>query len=89
MKVIVTRFALTSGVVVEDVEPCEETPTMVQVRRVQYYYLHKPDWHTSKQEAKAQVAKMFVRRVASLEKSLSGLDDKHSKANKAIEEAQL
>lgn len=72
MDVWITKYALTSGVFVADVERCESiNPKMVSgFGRFRGQYYHKPDWHETEDEALARVREMIVSRIGSLKASI-------------------
>lgn len=75
-KVWVTKYALTSGVLVlENVErPTEKMVTFRDGRSAVANYAHKPDWHESLAEARAQIRKMIAAKRKSIAKELEKLD---------------
>jgi hypothetical protein len=69
LKVWVTKFVFTEGIEEVDAEQC--SPTMVAVRSRQWtQYVHKPFWHTSREDAVAHAEKMRIAKLASLKKSM-------------------
>lgn len=92
MKVIITKYALTSGVVVADATLCAgSSGSMVKVQTVNFgaVYYHKPSWHTDKAEANAQVVRMVEAKKKALTRALAKLDGKVVKADVAISAAEL
>lgn len=74
MPVYVTKYALTSGVIVcENPQFYPEYPTMVGVpkpnRPHSALLFHKPHWHEEEHEAVARVAWMVDRKLKSIEKA--------------------
>lgn len=72
MRVYVTKYALTKGVIVRDVETTH-IDSLVTERSTCMCY-HRPDWHETRAEAEAQVAKMIDARRKSLAKQLAALE---------------
>lgn len=85
MKVIITKYALTSGVLVLEARE-SHTPTMVSANGQCF---HKPDWHTTRAEAVFRVGKMAAARRRLLTKSLKQLDDRVATAIAIVQEARV
>lgn len=75
MKVWITKYALTDGIIERDVEICHEvSSTMAEVKNNPYgEYYYKPHWHESREEAIARAEQMRLRKIASLEKQIAKL----------------
>ena len=72
MKVYITKYALTHGIMEEEAE--EVSQKMIRVRSRNYdSFFHGNEWHTSKKQAIAQAEKMRTKRIISLEKSIEKL----------------
>jgi hypothetical protein len=73
MKVWITKYALTAGIEVAEVEaPEAKYPRMVVVRTGHCpQYFHLPDWHTDRKDAVARAEEMRKKKVISLEKQLN------------------
>lgn len=79
IKVYVTRYAATACVFTQDV--VETTmPTMVQVtanglrgRFLAPTYYHKPDWHLTEQEARADWERRITKAIAAAERKIKKL----------------
>jgi len=73
MKIFVTRYVLTKGILVFEAEAAEGCENMVVVKggagRFRTYF-HKPYWYTSLDEAIAHARKILEKKVSSLETSL-------------------
>lgn len=70
MKIWVTKYALTKGVLEFDAEICSP-PTMVKVLGGRYStYFHRGDWFTSRSDAIDRADDMRDARIKSLEKQL-------------------
>jgi hypothetical protein len=72
VKVWITKYALTSGVIETDARVCEET-NGIMIEAKPYGYFHKPDWHDNKVSAEDRVCDMINKQLASLEKQLDKL----------------
>lgn len=74
MKVFITKYALSNGITENDAETTQ-TNGMIMVKFNNYnQYFHKPDWHLTIDEAKAQAEKMRVAKIKSLNKSIAKLE---------------
>ena len=78
MKVFITKFALTRGIVEIDAEICSTiSKNMIQTTadkgRFDIYY-HKPDWHESKDDAIKKANEMRDKKIASLKKQIQKLE---------------
>jgi len=89
MKVIITSYAITSGVKVVDGEVSRDYPSMVGVLPSGFWTVHKPNWHDNKEDAEKAVRLTFEKRLKSLKKAISILPKKLDKALKVIKEADL
>lgn len=76
MKVYITRYALTTGVNIAEVEKISEYPHMVRCDRKYLLsrYYHKPHWHETPEEAAARVAEMKASRIKSLHRALKKIE---------------
>lgn len=72
-KVYVTKYALTSGVLVfESVERCDDiSDKMIKVGPGTHF--HKPDWHDNRDDAIKRVEVMFKSHEKALAAKLSAL----------------
>lgn len=74
MKVWITKYALTTGIFMAEVEETH-TPTMVSDKMNSYHSrYHKPDWHLTEAEAIEQAEKMVLRKIKSVQKQLDKLN---------------
>lgn len=69
MRVYITKYAMTKGIIVRDDAVLVEGG-MIKIPGQFSAYYHKPDWHTSARDAVVQAEKMLRARIASLERSL-------------------
>lgn len=77
MKVYITKYALTKGILERDVEVSGGPTEMVAVTGQNYretYHGEGRDWHKSLAEANRRVAEMVVAKRRSLAKQLAKLD---------------
>lgn len=70
-KAYVTKYALTAGIQVVEVEDCFHiSPKMVSLVGTSSHCYHLPEWHRTKEDALAQAEKMRVAKIASLQKAI-------------------
>jgi hypothetical protein len=76
MKVYITKYALTRGIIDEkEVEICKNIPNMVECREAFFHdYFHKPDWHETKEEAIKRAELMKNKKIESLKKQIQKLE---------------
>lgn len=77
MKVWITKYALTAGIMEVDAEFCKSMSTMVSYRPegASYdQYAHGDDWHTDLDSAKAKAEQMRQAKIASLKKQIAKLE---------------
>ena len=73
MKVFVTKYALTEGVYVDDVEPSGVCESMVSSKTRELTHYHGKDWHTDRDSALRRAEVMRARKIHSLEDSIARL----------------
>jgi hypothetical protein len=71
MKVYITKYALTQGIITSDVVDVGDN--IVYDNRGTYY--HKPDWHESMDEAIQRAEAMRQAKIKSLQKQIKKLED--------------
>ena len=76
MKVYVTKFALTRGILEKEVSISSTSKNMVVeiINEVYPSYYHKPYWYENKDEAIKFAEEMRVRKIESLKKSILRLE---------------
>jgi hypothetical protein len=67
MKVFITKYALTKGIIETECKISETSPSMVYDK---HNYYHKPYWHENKQDAINQCEKMRNAKLRSLRISI-------------------
>jgi hypothetical protein len=75
MKYYITKYALTSGLLIltdEQVNVCSDSMISTEVENHKNYF-HKPYWHTSREDAKAHFLYMIEKKLISLEKQTQEL----------------
>lgn len=72
MKVFITKYALTQGILEEDAKTCSENMVMTS-RDGWTEYFHGKDWHETREEAVERARFMRVKKIASLENQLAKL----------------
>jgi len=72
MKVFVTKYALTRGILEMDVEDCKTSSGMVRTLKDFPIYFHGEgkDWHRTHDAARAKAEDMRVKKIASLHKQI-------------------
>ena len=72
MKVWITKYALTQGILEREVElPLRDYPTMIKVCDLEYY--HGSEWHVTRKAALIEAEQMRGRKIKSLERQLTKL----------------
>ena len=78
MKIYITKYALSSGIIVREGE-LTGIGTMVSVRHTEVggftQYFHRPDWHMTKVAALKKAEKMREKKLQSLEKQIEKIKD--------------
>jgi hypothetical protein len=72
MKVWITKYALTRGIIARDAELCSERMIVINGRYPQYYHL--PYWHRSHDEAVTHANKLLRLKLSSLRKHIAKLE---------------
>lgn len=76
MRVWITKYALTKGIIEAEARLGSESDKMIAIIGASPpMYFHAPDWHTSEEAARARVSAMIVAKRSSLQKQLKRLDD--------------
>jgi len=77
MKVYITQYLLTKGIIEEDaINVSEVGDSMIKVNRSGYtYYYSKPYWYTDKQEAIEHAESLRQKKIASLKKQIKKLEN--------------
>ena len=77
-KVFITKYALTQGILIRKVEFSKEEPNECIDKNTGYYYIcyRKPEWHITLGEALAKAEDMRTKKIASLKKQISRLENK-------------
>lgn len=74
MKVYITKYALTTGIIESEADIIERDPKMIYTVINSYnVYFFKPDWHQNKNEAIYKAEEMRKKKIASLEKQIEKL----------------
>lgn len=82
MKVYITKYALTRGIIEADARLCEAGGgSMVMVRPGEYY--HNDNWHQTRAEAEAVAESMRVAKLEALQKQVAKLTKKTFKEKAA------
>ena len=73
MKVWITKYALTKGILEKEVEDCGDGMVKESDNNFPTYY-HGTDWHTEKKSAIAKAEEMRKKKIASLKKKIEKLE---------------
>lgn len=72
MKIWITKYALTAGVLVRNGEPSFDSEMMGYIDEGRCKnYVHKPHWHTSQEEALSHAEDMRAKKLQSLENQIA------------------
>lgn len=71
MKVYITKYSLTDGVLEADAKLNQKFPTMAVTN---LGYFHGNDWHETKEAAIKKAEEMRVKKIASLKKQIEKLE---------------
>lgn len=72
MKVFITRYALTKGIIEQEAECSGKCISYSTSGYTSYVY--KPDWHETETEARAHADQMRLKKIASLKKQIAKLE---------------
>jgi hypothetical protein len=74
MKVYVTKYALTSGIIETEARVCASVSgKMIETQGGYKQYFHKPDWYETKEEAVKRAELMRDKKIAALTKQIQKL----------------
>ena len=77
MRVWITKYALTTGIIEAEAEECEHD--MIRVYKDSFYpsYYHKEgrEWHRTKESAIAKAEEMRQKKISSLKKQVKKMED--------------
>ena len=71
MKVFVTKWALTKGIL--EIEVVMESPTLVRAKNSVWECFHGEQWHTTLEAAEDQANSMRIKKIASLTAQIARL----------------
>lgn len=75
MKIYITQYALTKGILEKEVEETSfENMVKENIGGYNQMY-HKPHWHSTKEEAVIQAEKMRLSKISSLNKKIKELEN--------------
>lgn len=77
MKVWITKYALTSGIIETEAEECGDDMVRVHNNTFCDSYYHKEgrEWHRTKESAVAKAEEMRKKKIASLQKQIKKLEN--------------
>lgn len=75
MKVFITKYALTKGIIEVEGETTSST-TMVRYKSGKYpnQYIHKPFWYENREEAVKHAEELRKRKIASVKSQITKLE---------------
>lgn len=76
MKVWITKYALTKGIIEMEVELCEN-PQMVKEAKTEwgnYFHTNGVEWHSNKETAIVKAEEMRMNKLKSLQKQIDKLN---------------
>jgi len=72
MKIYITKYALTIGILEFEGKITSTSDDMVQVNKYEYY--HKPFWYLTKEDAVEHANKLKANKIIALKKQISKLE---------------
>lgn len=73
MKVWITKYALTQGIIETEAERSKNHEDMIDTGKFGYY--HGSDWHTTEEDAIKKAEEMKIRKIISLEKQINKIKE--------------
>lgn len=73
MKVYITKYSLTEGIIEKEAEQFTETGVKT-VNEQWPQYFHKPYWHETMQDALKHADELRIKKIASLKKQIAKLE---------------
>jgi hypothetical protein len=75
MKIYITKYALTEGIIKIDADLVPGSTNMVFVKGANYdCYYHRDEWHKTRAEANQRAETMRQRKIVSVKKQLEKLE---------------
>jgi hypothetical protein len=74
MKVYVTKYALTKGIIEMDVTQSKNYPTMVSNKENSWQTIHKPYWHENREDAVIHSQELLKKKMKSLRNMMNKLE---------------
>lgn len=77
MRVWITKYALTTGIIEAEAEECEHDMIRAHENSFCPSYYHKEgrDWHRTKESAIAKAEEMRQKKISSLKKQIKKMED--------------
>lgn len=72
MKVYITKYALSRGIIETDAVECESFPDMIETK--DFGYFQGSDWHRTMEAAVAMAEEMRLKKIESLKKQIEKLE---------------
>lgn len=74
MKVYITRYALSDGILEKEAEECDRFPGMIETDDHEYIHGEGKDWTRTKEAAVARAEEMKAKKIKSLKKQIKKLE---------------
>jgi hypothetical protein len=74
MKVFITKYALSTGIIEKDADPCKTCPDMIEVRDSFHWYAHKGEWFLTREDAIKDANSRRAKKITSVKKQLAKLE---------------
>ena len=74
MKVYITRYALSDGILEKDAEECDRFPGMIRTDDGAHFHGEGKDWTRTKEAAAARAEEMKAKKIKSLKKQIEKLE---------------
>lgn len=74
MKVYITKYALSDGILEKDAEECDRFPGMIRTDDGAHFHGEGKDWTRKKEAAAAREEEMKAKKIKSLKKQVEKLE---------------
>lgn len=75
MKIYVTKYALTQGIVEHEAEESNGMAVVKATRLSYAQYFHNKEWHTTKEAAIEKAQEMQLKKILSLQKQIKAISE--------------
>lgn len=73
-KVWITKYALTQGIIEEEVEKCDSNMIVVEKKYPEFYHGQGREWHLDKESAIKKAEQMRQKKINSLKRRIDKLE---------------